>query len=56
MSGKKHQSADDIPLVPVGDFKRAVQKVLSNTKAESDKELAEFQASNLKKREAKKQR
>jgi hypothetical protein len=56
MSEKKHQSADEIPLVPIGDFKKAVQKVLSNTKADSDKQLAEFQASNLKKREAKKHR
>jgi hypothetical protein len=56
MNGKKHQSADDVPLVPMDDFKRAVQKVLSNTKTESDKQLAEFQASNLRKREAKKHR
>lgn len=56
MSDKKHQSADDIQLVPIGDFKKAVNKVMSNTKAESDKQLAEFQASNLKKREAKKHR
>jgi hypothetical protein len=54
MSGKKHQSADDIPLISFGGFKRAVKKVLSNTKAESDKQLAAFQASNLRKREAKK--
>jgi len=40
----------------MGDFKKAVQKVLSNTKSESDKQLAEFQASNLRKREAKKLR
>ena len=56
MSGKKHQSADEIPLVPMGDFKKAVQKVFSNTKRQSDKQLAEFQASNLKKREAQKPR
>ena len=56
MSGKKHQSADDVPLIPFGDFKRAVKKVLSNSKVDSDKQLAEFQASNLKKREAKKHR
>ena len=56
MSGKKHQSADDVPLIPIGDFQKAVKKVLSNSKAESDKQLAEFQASNLRKREAKKRR
>jgi hypothetical protein len=54
MSGKKHQSADNITLIPPNDFKRAVRQVLSNTKAQSDKQLAAFQASNLKKREAKK--
>ena len=56
MSGKKHLSADDVPLIPFGDFKQAVQKVLSVSKKESDKQLARFQASNLKKREAKKHR
>jgi hypothetical protein len=54
MSGKKHLSADDVPLIPMDDFKKAVKKILSNTKAESDRQLAEFQASNLRKREAKK--
>jgi hypothetical protein len=56
MSGRKHQSADDVPLIPFGDFKLAVKKVLSVSKQESDKQLARFQASNLKKREAKKRR
>jgi hypothetical protein len=56
MSGTKHESADDVPLIPLTGFKAAVKKVLSNTKAESDKQLAVFQASNLKKREAKKRR
>jgi hypothetical protein len=48
------QAAADIPLVPFDDFKKAVKKILSNTKVESDRQMAEFQASNLKKREAKK--
>jgi hypothetical protein len=56
MSGKKHQSADDVPLIPLNDFKRAVKKVLSNSKVESDKQLAAFQASNLRKRESQKHR
>ncbi|MGH7976494.1 MAG: hypothetical protein ACREDS_04305 [Limisphaerales bacterium] len=56
MSGKKHISADDVALISFGGFKQAVRKVLSNTKAESDKQLAKLQASNLKKREAKKHR
>jgi hypothetical protein len=55
MSNKpKHPSADEIPLVPVDDFKKAIKQVLSNNKAESDEQLAEFQASNARKREAKK--
>ncbi len=36
------------------DFRKSVKKILSNTKADSDRQLAEFQASNLRKREAKK--
>ena len=56
MSGTKHQSADNIPLIPPSDFKQAVRQVLSNTKAQSDKQLAEFQASNVKKRDIKKRR
>jgi hypothetical protein len=54
--GNKHQSAKDVRLVPFDDFRKCVKKILSNTKAESDRQLAEFQASNLKKREAKKRR
>jgi len=54
MSGRKHQAADDIPLVPFEEFKRSVKKILSNTKADSDRQLAEFQASNLRKRQDKK--
>jgi hypothetical protein len=56
MNGKKHQAADGTPLVPIDDFEKAVKKVLSNTKLDSDKQLAEFQGSNLKKRESKKSR
>ena len=54
MSGKKHLSADDVPLIPMGDFKKAGKEILPNTKAESDRQLAEFQTSNLRRREAKK--
>lgn len=54
MKVSKRQAADDIQLIPFDGFKTTVKKVLSVSKAESDKELAEFQASNLKKREAKK--
>jgi hypothetical protein len=54
MSGRKHIKVEDVPLIPLSEFKLAAKKILSNTKAESDRDLAEFQASNLKKREAKK--
>jgi len=50
----KNISAKDIPLVPESDFRNAVRKVLSNTKQKSDRDLARFQASNLKKRELEK--
>jgi hypothetical protein len=53
MGGKKHAKAKDIPLVSLDDFKRSVKGVFSNTKAESDQQLAAFQASNLRKRETK---
>jgi len=56
MSGRKHQSADDVSLIPMGDFKRAAKKVLSVGKAESDRQLAAVHASNLRRREAKKHR
>jgi hypothetical protein len=56
MSGKKHQAAGEVPLVPFGDLKMAVQQVLSSSKVESDRQLAELQASNLRRREAKKRR
>jgi len=56
MSGRKHQAASEVPLISFGDFQKVVKKVLSVSKPESDKQLAEFQASNLKKREAKKRR
>jgi len=45
-----------VSLISPDDFKKAVSKVFSNTKADSDRQLAEFRASNLKKREAKKRR
>jgi hypothetical protein len=56
MDGKKHQAANDVPLVPMDAFKKAVKTVFSNTKKESDRQLAEFQTNNLKKHEAKKRR
>jgi len=41
-------------LAPVQEFKKALLKVFSNSKSESDRQLARFQSSNAKKREAKK--
>jgi hypothetical protein len=48
--------ANDVPLVPFERFKEVVRKVLSKSKADSDKQIEELQASNAKKREAKKHR
>ena len=50
----KSRSKTDIVLAPVRVFKNAVKTILSNSKRQSDEQLAEFQASNRKKREAKK--
>ena len=52
----KNQSADTIALVPFGTFLRGAKKILSNSKRESDEQLAQFQVSNAKKRQAKKKR
>ncbi|HUB66061.1 MAG TPA: hypothetical protein VL981_01095 [Candidatus Methylacidiphilales bacterium] len=48
----KTKQATDISLVPEKDFRNAVKKILSNSKQQSDKDLAKFQASNTAKREA----
>ena len=45
---KKKQTSK---LVSAEQFERAVTKVLSVSKEESDKQLAEFQAANVQKRE-----
>jgi hypothetical protein len=52
----KTKSADEIPLIPFEIFRKRAKRVLSNTKRQSDGQLAEFQASNARKREAKKKR
>jgi hypothetical protein len=52
----RNKSADDISLVPFEVFEKSARKILANTKRESDRQLASFQASNVKKREAKKKR
>jgi len=48
------RSADEIPLVPFKAFQKGARIILANTKKESDRQLAVFQASNARKREAKK--
>jgi len=49
----KRIATEDIPLVPEKDFRNAVKQILSNSKRQSNKDLAKFQASNAAKREAK---
>ena len=46
--------SEDVSLIPESEFRDAVKKILSNSKAKSDKDLAKFQASNAAKREGKK--
>ncbi len=52
----KRSPADEIPLVPFDVFRKSARKILSNTKRESDRQLSALQASNARKREAKKKR
>ena len=52
----KTEKVGEITLVPFDALKRAAKKILSNTKKESDRQLAAFQASNTRKRKAKKNR
>lgn len=46
--------AEDPKLVSPAQFKQAMNRLLSVSKAESDKQIADLQASNAKKREDKK--
>jgi hypothetical protein len=52
----KTRPAEDIPLIPFNTFRRTAKRILAISKQESDKQLAAFQAANVKKREAKKKR
>jgi len=52
----KNKPAEEIPLIAFDTFKKSARKVLANTKSESDRQLAVFQASNARKRKAKKKR
>jgi hypothetical protein len=40
---EKTNKASEITLVPIETLKRAAKKIFSNTKKESDRELAKFQ-------------
>ena len=51
----KSQKAEDIPLIPFTELQVAAKKILSNTKKQSDGDLAKFQAANLKKRKVKRE-
>lgn len=53
---KRRSSAEDIPLVSPSGFKDAVRRVMSSNKHSSDRQLAEFPASNRRKRDARKRR
>jgi hypothetical protein len=53
---QRRSSAKDIPLLPPSGFKEAVRIVLSRNKHDSDRQLAALQASNLRKRGARKRR
>ena len=50
----KSKKAEDIALVSFEAFRRRAKGILSNTKKQSDAQLAALHAANIKKREAKK--
>jgi len=45
-----------MPLVPFAIFRKEAKNVLAQSKEESDKELAKFQAANVRKREARRKK
>ena len=53
---ERTKKASDIPLVSFDELKRVAKRILSNSKRETDRQLAAFQASNARKRNAKKKR
>lgn len=58
MPGKKKpdKKADDVKLVSEPEFPTALSKVLATSKAESDEQMAKFQASNAAKLERRRDR
>ena len=51
-----HTPAESIPLIPPADFAKVVKRVFAMPKAESDRELAAFKASNAAKRTKRKRK
>lgn len=47
---KQPEPTNDTPLIPLSDFKEKLKQMLSVSKEESDRHMAEFQASNVKQR------
>lgn len=51
----KSRSAD-VPLIPFSEFKKVAKKILSVTKEESDRQLAEYQENLQRERDEKEAR
>ena len=48
---KSDKKPDEVELVPEGEFRKALNKVISTSKRESDEQLARFQSANKRLRE-----
>lgn len=56
MARKRERKSDDEALAPLSELEQAMRKVLSNTKEDSDRQLKEFQAANVRRRETRQER
>ena len=56
MAKKSRDKPGDEPLIPLSEFEDTVRKVLLNTKEDSDKQLQESQAANVRRRKARQPR
>ncbi|CAN5529402.1 hypothetical protein BH20VER3_BH20VER3_08810 [soil metagenome] len=52
----KTNAVDEIELVPFDIFRKKAKNAIAQSKEQSDKELAKFQAANVRKREARKKK
>jgi len=52
----KIKPAEDIPLISFEELSKKAGRILRTTKRESDRQLAAFQAANVRKRESRKKR